>query len=89
MTDDTMALRALLKKRSDASVLREMIGFAAARLMELEIRTACGAAHGERTLAPWSLAPTASCSADTMMFEAAVVAVSGGQHGRRSGERHQ
>jgi len=26
MTDDTMALRALLEKGSDASVLREMIG---------------------------------------------------------------
>ena len=49
MTDDTMALRALLEKGSDASVLREMIGFAAERLMELETGAACGAAHGERT----------------------------------------
>ena len=49
MTDDTMALRALLKKGSDASILREMIGFAAERLMELETAAACGAAHGERT----------------------------------------
>ncbi len=49
MTDDTMALRALLEKGSDASILREMIGFAAERLMELETAAACGAAHGERT----------------------------------------
>ncbi len=49
MTDNTMALRALLEKGSDASVLHEMIGFAAERLMELETGVACGAAHGERT----------------------------------------
>ncbi len=49
MTDDMMALRALLEKGSDASVLREMIGFAAERLMELETEGACGAAHGERS----------------------------------------
>ena len=29
MTDDKIALRALLEKSSDASMLREMIGFAA------------------------------------------------------------
>ena len=49
MTDDTIALRALLEKGSDASVLRDMIGFAAHRLMELETETRCGAAHGERS----------------------------------------
>ena len=48
MTDDKDALRALLAKGSDASLLREMIGFAAQRLMELETETLCGAAHGER-----------------------------------------
>ena len=30
MTDEMMALRALLEKSSDADLLREMIGFAAA-----------------------------------------------------------
>lgn len=49
MTDDRIALRALLEKGSDASVLREMIGFAAERLMELEVGGATGAAHGERS----------------------------------------
>jgi putative transposase len=49
MTDDTIALRALLEKGSDATLLREMIGFAARRLMELETDTLCGAGHGERS----------------------------------------
>ena len=38
MTDDRIALRELLEKGSDATFLREMIGFAAQRLMELEAR---------------------------------------------------
>ena len=49
MTDDTVALRELLQKGSYASLLREMIGFAAQRLMELETEPLCGAAHGERS----------------------------------------
>jgi len=49
MTDDKIALRELLEKGSDASFLREMIGFAAERLMALEAEQVCGAAPGERT----------------------------------------
>ena len=49
MTEDKIALRALLEKSPDATFLREMIGFAANRLMELETEGLCGAAHGERT----------------------------------------
>src|SRR3954451_24221752 len=49
MTEDKIARRALLEKGSDATLLREMIGFAAQRLMELEAETACGAGHGERS----------------------------------------
>jgi len=49
MTDDKVALRELLEKGSDASFLREMIGFAAERLMALETEELCGAAPGERT----------------------------------------
>jgi putative transposase len=50
MTEDKIALRALLEKGSDATFLREMIGFAAERLMQLETEGLCGAAPGERTV---------------------------------------
>ena len=49
MTDEKIALQELLEKSSDASLLREMIGFAAQRLMELETGALCGAGHGERS----------------------------------------
>jgi putative transposase len=48
MTDAVMSLRALAEKSADADVLREMIGFAAQRLMELEVAGLTGAAHGEK-----------------------------------------
>ena len=49
MTEQETALRELLAKGTDASFLREMIGFAAERLMELEVGGMTGAAHGERS----------------------------------------
>jgi transposase-like protein len=49
MTDANIALRALIEKGPGAALPREMIGFAAQRLMELETDTLCGAAHGERS----------------------------------------
>ena len=49
MADTETALRELLAKGTDASLLREMIGFAAERLMELEVGGMAGAAHGERS----------------------------------------
>jgi putative transposase len=48
MTDEMMALRAMLETGTDADVLREMIGFAAQWLMDLEVQGLTGAAHGER-----------------------------------------
>jgi transposase-like protein len=49
MTEDMIALRGLMEKSADADLLREMIGFAGHRLMELEVGGLTGAAHGERS----------------------------------------
>ena len=48
MTDDMMTLRSLVEKSADADLLREMIGFAAEKLMELEVGAKTGAAYGEK-----------------------------------------
>jgi transposase-like protein len=49
MTNEMMSLRALLEKSPDADLLREMIGFAANRLMELEVAERTGAGYGEKS----------------------------------------
>ena len=46
MTNNMMNLRALVEKTPDAVVLREMIGFAAERLMEAGVAT--GPGYGEK-----------------------------------------
>ena len=49
MTNDMMNLRTLVEKSADADILREMIGFAAERLMQIEVEALTGAAHGEKS----------------------------------------
>ena len=48
-TSPTMDLQALLEKTTDGDFLREMIGFTAQRLMELEVEGQTGAPHGSRS----------------------------------------
>src|SRR5512132_17056 len=49
MTNDMMTLRGQIENATDADLLREMIGFAAHRLMELEVQGLTGAGWGEKT----------------------------------------
>ena len=49
MTTDMMNFRDFVEKTPDADLLREMIGFAAERLMELEVGAATGAGYGEKS----------------------------------------
>jgi putative transposase len=49
MTDDRMALLELIEKRADADLVREMLAFAAERLMELEVESRTGVPAGARS----------------------------------------
>ena len=49
MTLDRIALKELADKGSDADLLREMLAFITAQLMEMEVDGLTGAAHGART----------------------------------------
>jgi len=49
MTDDRMALLELIEKRADADLVREMLAFAAERLMEWEVESRTGVPAGVRS----------------------------------------
>src|SRR3954465_10355795 len=48
MTNDKMVLLELIEKSADTDLIREMLGFAAERMMDLEVQACTGAAHGVR-----------------------------------------
>lgn len=49
MPNEMMQLQGLLEMSADADVLREMIGFASQRLMELEVEPKTGARYGKKS----------------------------------------
>ena len=49
MTDDRMALIELIEKGADADLVRELLAFAAERMMELEVEARTGAPAGVRS----------------------------------------
>jgi putative transposase len=49
MTDERMALLELIEKQADSDLVREMLAFAADRIMELEVELRTGAAKGARS----------------------------------------
>jgi putative transposase len=49
MTTDRMALLELIEKRADGDLVRELLAYAAERLMAAEVEGLCGAGHGERS----------------------------------------
>jgi len=49
MTDERMALLDLIEKQADSDLVREMLAFAADRIMEVEVELRTGAAKGARS----------------------------------------
>jgi putative transposase len=49
MTEERMALLELIEKRGDTDLVRELLAYAAERLMAAEVEGLCGARHGERS----------------------------------------
>ena len=50
MTEERMALLELIEKEADGDLVREMLAFAAERLMEMEVEAATGAPKGARSM---------------------------------------
>lgn len=52
MTDDMMNRRFLVERSADADLFREMIGFAAEKLMAMEVGAKIGVGYGEKSALP-------------------------------------
>lgn len=50
MTDERMALIELIEKQADSDFVRDMLAFAADRIMEMEVGARMGAVKGARSL---------------------------------------
>jgi len=48
MTDDRLALFELIDQSEDSDLVRDMLAFAAGRMMEMEVEARTGAASGAR-----------------------------------------
>ena len=68
MTDEMMNLCALFGKEHRADLVREMIGFTAQRLMELEVEGLTSAADGERSRTG-SISATATVTGYSRRFD--------------------
>lgn len=62
MTDEIIALRGLMEKNADADPVREMIGLAAERLMELEVGGLCPSKSGGRSAVRVAVRTAGCCS---------------------------
>ena len=49
MTDDSIALLELIEKSADQHLVRDLLAYAAERLMEFEVEAKTGAAKGARS----------------------------------------
>ena len=49
MTQDRMQLSELLEKAGASDIVREMIGFVAQRLMDMDVESLCGAGYDEKS----------------------------------------
>jgi hypothetical protein len=72
ITDERMALAALLEKESDSDQLREMIGCVAQQLMQLDVEGPVGVGHGDRCRRGRARNATGLAAGDTRQCRAAM-----------------